>query len=211
MYYPYFKNLLDYTGALLLLVILCPILLVFSLILMIQNHGTPFFLQERNGKDERPFWVIKFKTMTDETDNDGNLLPNSKRLTPLGTIIRKSSIDELPQLFNILKGDMSFIGPRPLPARYLPYFTDEERVRFEVKPGISGLAQVSGRNLVHWDKRLSLDVEYVENLSFKTEVQILYKTIINVFNSEDLVVDPTTTMIDLDKLRNGSKRERVNS
>jgi len=209
MYYPYFKTLIDYTGALLLLVLLSPIVVVTSFLLAIQNKGTPFFLQERNGKDERVFKVIKFKTMTDEKDEEGKLLPNKDRLTPLGKIVRKSSIDELPQLFNILKGEMSFIGPRPLPTRYLPFFTDEERKRFLIKPGISGLAQVSGRNLVHWDRRLRLDVEYVENLSFRLDLEIFIKTLVNIVKRENLVVDPTTKMIDLDVLRRQNAKTEV--
>ena len=208
--YPFFKKIFDYIGAIVLLILFSPIIVVTSVLLMIQNHGTPFFLQERNGKNEKVFRVIKFKTMTDEKDADGNLLPNSERLTPLGRIIRTTSIDELPQLFNILKGDMSFIGPRPLPVRYLPYFTKEERRRFSIKPGISGLAQVSGRNLVQWDKRLSMDVEYVEKMSLKTDLSILYKTIINVLLRKNLVVDPTTTMIDLDVHRRQNEKEKVN-
>lgn len=207
--YPLFKKIFDYIGAVILVILFSPVIVVTSILLMIQNRGTPFFLQERNGKNEKVFNVIKFKTMTDEKDADGNLLPNSERLTPLGRIIRTTSIDELPQLFNILKGDMSFIGPRPLPVRYLPYFTKEERKRFSINPGISGLAQVSGRNLVHWDKRLSLDVEYVEKMSLKTDLVILYKTIINILNRKNLVVDPTTKMIDLDVLRRQSEKEKV--
>jgi len=207
MYFPYIKTLLDFAGALFLLILLCPVIVLVSVILMFQNKGTPFFHQKRNGKGEKVFSVIKFKTMTDETDANGNLLPNSKRLTPLGKIVRKTSIDELPQLFNILKGDMSFIGPRPLPVRYLPYFTKEERKRFLIKPGISGLAQVNGRNLVHWDKRLALDVEYVENVSFILDLKIFFKTIKNIFFRENLVVDPTTKMIDFDVLR---KQQSVN-
>lgn len=204
MYYPFFKNLIDYTGAFLLTIVLSPISIITSLVLMIQNWGSPFFLQERNGKNERVFKVIKFKTMTDETDEQGKLLPNSQRLTRLGKIVRKSSIDELPQLINILKGEMSFIGPRPLPVRYLPYFTDDERKRFLIKPGISGLAQISGRNLVHWDKRLRLDIEYVDNLSFLLDLKITVKTIINIIYRENLIVDPTGAMIDLDDYRKDS-------
>ena len=209
MYYPYFKILFDYFGALVLLLLLSPIIIVVSLLLMIQNWGTPFFLQERNGKNEEVFRVIKFKTMTDETDENGKLLPNSERLTVLGRKIRKTSIDELPQLFNILKGDMSFIGPRPLPVRYLPYFTEEERKRFEIKPGISGLAQVSGRNLVHWDKRLSLDVKYVNKMTFKMDLKIFFKTIKNIIFRENLVVDPTAKMVDLDELRKQSNKTKA--
>jgi undecaprenyl phosphate N,N'-diacetylbacillosamine 1-phosphate transferase len=207
--YPFFKSLFDYTGAILLSIILSPILIVVALLLSIQNRGTPFFLQDRNGKNEEVFKVIKFKTMTDETDEYGNLLPNSKRLTPLGKIIRKTSLDELPQLFNILKGDMSFIGPRPLPVRYLPYFKGRERKRFEIKPGISGLAQVFGRNLVHWDKRLALDADYVEKYSFMLDLKIFFKTIINIIKRENLVVDPTSKMEDLDELRKNETNNRV--
>lgn len=210
MYYPYFKTFFDYAGALFLLIMLSPVIVFTSVLLVIQNRGTPFFLQKRNGKNEKVFKVIKFKTMTDETDEEGRLLPNSERLTPLGSVIRKTSIDELPQLFNILKGDMSFIGPRPLPVRYLPYFRDEERDRFLIKPGISGLAQVSGRNLVHWDKRLGLDVEYVNNLSFRMDLKIFFKTIKNIIFRENLVVDPTAKMIDLDVSRKESKKTEAN-
>jgi len=210
MYHPYFKNLFDVFGALLLLVLLSPVLFIVSILLMIQNRGTPFFLQARNGKNEEVFRVIKFKTMTDETDENDVLLPNSERLTTLGRVIRKTSIDELPQLINILKGDMSFIGPRPLPVRYLPYFSARERKRFLIKPGISGLAQVSGRNLVHWDKRLALDVEYVENLTLGMDLKIFIKTIKNIIFRENLVVDPTAKMIDFDVLRRDEKRIEVN-
>ena len=209
MYHPFFKNIIDYFGALLLLVLLSPIMILVSILLIIQNAGTPFFLQERNGKNEEVFRVIKFKTMSDAKDKNGDLLPNSERLTTLGKIVRKTSIDELPQLFNILKGEMSFIGPRPLPVRYLPYFKEEERLRFSIKPGISGLAQVSGRNLVEWDKRLGLDVVYVKNLSFKTDIIILLKTITNVLSRENVVVDPTSKMIDLDVLRKDFKKDKV--
>lgn len=205
MYTSIFKPVLDIFGAVFLMLVLSPVFIITAILLMIQNGGTPFFRQERNGRNEQIFKVIKFKTMTDETDEEGNLLPNRDRLTPLGRVIRKTSIDELPQLLNILKGDMSFIGPRPLPVRYLPYFTERERARFNVTPGISGLAQVSGRNLVEWDQRLAYDVEYVKNLSFKIDVIIFLKTIKNVLYRENLVVDPTAKMIDLDVLRKQSK------
>lgn len=208
-YYPIIKHLFDFIGALLLLIILSPLMIAVAVLLTIQNRGTPFFKQERNGKDEHVFQVIKFKTMTDESDENGHLLPNSKRLTPVGKIIRKTSLDELPQLVNILKGEMSFIGPRPLPVRYLPYFRGRERKRFEIKPGISGLAQVSGRNLVHWDKRLALDADYVENLSFEMDLKIFFKTIINIIKRDNLVVDPTSKMVDLDELRKNESNNRI--
>ena len=200
-YESFFKRIFDLALSVFVLVLVSPLLIISAIVLYIQNSGEILFYQERPGYKERPFRIMKFKTMTDETDANGNLLPNSKRLTPLGKIVRKTSIDELPQLFNILKGDMSFIGPRPLPVRYLPYFTKEERKRFLIKPGISGLAQVNGRNLVHWDKRLALDVEYVENQTFGLDLKIFFRTIKNIFFRENLVVDPTTKMIDFDVLR----------
>lgn len=210
MYPTLFKKFFDYFGALLLSIGLSPIMILVAFLLWVQNRGNPFFLQERNGLNEKVFRVIKFKTMTDETGDNGELLPNSERLTPLGRIIRKTSIDELPQLINILKGDMSFIGPRPLPVRYLPYFSERERKRFLIKPGISGLAQVSGRNLVHWDKRLALDVEYVEKISFRLDAKIFLKTIKNILIKKNLVVDPTTKMIDFDTLRRDKNKMKVN-
>lgn len=207
MYILIVKPLFDIFGALLLFILLSPLFFLVLFLLAIQNNGYPFFFQERNGKSGKTFKVIKFKTMNDAVDINGKLLPNSKRLTPIGKLIRSTSLDELPQFINILKGDMSFIGPRPLPVRYYPFFKEQERKRFNVTPGISGLAQVSGRNLLDWDSRLALDVKYVENQSFKLDVWIFFKTIKNVLFKENLVIDPTTKMIDLDVLRKDMKNE----
>ena len=208
MYKTFVKPFFDFIGALLLFILLSPIFLMVLTVLSIQNKGYPFFLQQRNGKCGMTFKVIKFKTMTDAVDANGKLLPNSQRLTPIGKIIRSTSLDELPQFVNILKGDMSFIGPRPLPVRYYSFFKEQERKRFKVKPGISGLAQVSGRNLLDWDNRLALDVKYVENQSFKLDIWIFLKTIKNVLFKENLVIDPTTKMIDLDVLRKNMVNEK---
>lgn len=201
MYVRIIKPFFDYLGAIILFVLTLPLFLIILILLLIQNKGNPFFIQERNGKDGKVIKVIKFRTMTDAVDDMGNLLPNSARLTPLGKIIRKTSLDELPQLINILKGEMSFIGPRPLPLRYFPYFSENERKRFLVLPGISGLAQVEGRNTINWDHRFLLDVKYVETISFKVDLYIFIKTIINVIRSKNVKVDPTISMMDFDDFR----------
>ncbi len=195
------KSILDYFAALLALIFFSPILIIFSILLFFANKGKPFFYQTRPGKDENLFKIIKFKTMTDKKDAAGNLLPDKNRLTTIGKIVRKTSIDELPQLINILKGDMSFIGPRPLLVRYLPHYTEKEKLRHSVKPGITGLAQVSGRNVLNWDDRLQKDVEYVENLTLRLDFKIFFKTIKNVLASKDIVVDPSSIMDDLEKIR----------
>ncbi|NER11539.1 Sugar transferase involved in LPS biosynthesis (colanic, teichoic acid) [Muriicola jejuensis] len=201
MYEAIFKRLGDIFFSLLLLVLLSPIIVIFILILLFVNKGKPFFFQRRPGKDEKVFTIIKFKTMTDEKDADGILLPNALRVTPIGNFIRKTSIDELLQLVNVLKGDMSLIGPRPLLIKYLPYYTQEEKLRHSVRPGITGLAQVSGRNLLEWDSRLALDVKYVKELSFYNDIMILIRTVLKVFDSKDVVLDQSETMPDLDVFR----------
>ncbi len=165
------------------------------------NKGKPFFVQERPGKNEKIFSIVKFKTMNDLTDDQGNLLPDRERLTPVGSFVRKTSLDELPQLINVIKGEMSFIGPRPLLIRYLPFYKEEERKRHSIRPGITGLAQVSGRNLLNWDDRLGLDVEYVKQVSFILDLKIVLRTIKNVLTSKDIAVDPQSVMIDLDDER----------
>ena len=170
-----------------------------SLILIIVNKGAGvFFYQMRPGKNEVIFKAVKFKSMTEECDRNGNLLSNAERLTKFGKFIRSTSIDELPQLFNILKGDMSFIGPRPLLIKYLPFYTDNERKRHSVRPGITGLAAINGRNLIDWDTRLKFDVLYVENISFWGDVKIVFKTIQNVLTAKDIVIDTNQELKDLD-------------
>ena len=201
MYQLFFKHIIDFIGAIALLVILSPIFIVVMIILWVSNNGTPFFVQTRPGKNEKRIEVLKFKTMNDKKDENNILLPDSERLTPIGSFIRKTSLDELPQLINVLKGDMSFIGPRPLLVRYLPYYTKKERIRHSIKPGITGLAQVSGRNLLNWNSRLEKDVIYAENISFSLDLKILFQTIKNVITSKDVVVDPNSVIEDLDESR----------
>jgi lipopolysaccharide/colanic/teichoic acid biosynthesis glycosyltransferase len=195
------KPILDFLISLLAILILSPIILVTTILLAFANNGKPFFIQKRPGKKERIFNIIKFKTMTDKTDSDGHLLPDSDRITSIGKIVRKSSIDEIPQLFNVLKGDMSIIGPRPLLPQYLPYYTKEERKRHNVRPGITGLAQVNGRNFLDWEPRLKLDVEYINTVSFKVDFNIFLKTIYKVLASKDISVDATKSQPYLDELR----------
>ncbi|MBQ6649354.1 MAG: sugar transferase [Muribaculaceae bacterium] len=197
MYKNFFKRVLDFCISLVALICLSPILLVVTIWLHFANKGAGvFFFQDRPGKDEKIFKVIKFKSMTDERDADGNLLDDDLRITKAGKFVRSTSIDELPQLINILKGDMAFVGPRPLLPRYLPYYTDRERLRHTVRPGMTGLAQVNGRNKMDWNSRLELDAQYVENLSFINDMKIVYKTILNVINRKDIEVVPSGMYLD---------------
>lgn len=195
------KPLLDFLISLLAILILSPAIIITTVLLALANNGKPFFIQKRPGKNERIFNIIKFKTMTDKKDSDGNLLPDSDRITSIGKIVRKTSIDEIPQLFNVLKGDMSIIGPRPLLPQYLPYYTEEECKRHNVRPGITGLAQVNGRNFLDWEPRLKLDVEYVNTVSPRVDFNIFLKTIYKVLASKDIAVDATKAQPYLDELR----------
>lgn len=187
--YKYFKRFFDFCFALTALLCLSPVLLIITIWLHFANKGAGvFFYQLRPGKDERIFKVIKYKSMTDERDDDGNLLPDAKRLTSVGRFIRATSIDELPQLLNVLKGDMALIGPRPLLVEYLPYYTERERLRHTVRPGITGYTQVHGRNNLSWDERLEMDAYYVEHVSFTMDFKIFFKTIYNVIARKDVQV-----------------------
>jgi len=187
LYRKYFKRPLDFILALFGLIILSPVMLVIAILVRI-NLGSPvIFKQQRPGLNEKIFTMYKFRTMTDERDEYGNLLSDEKRLTPFGRFLRSSSLDELPELWNILKGDMSFVGPRPLLIRYLPYYNEAERMRHTVRPGLTGLSQVNGRNLLEWDKRLELDVQYAQNISFFQDVLIILRTITNVLQRKDIV------------------------
>lgn len=178
MYKHFFKRFFDFWIALIALICLSPILLIVTIWLHFANKGAgAFFFQERPGKDSKLFKIVKFKTMTDERDADGNLLPDTERLTKVGRFIRSTSIDELPQLFNVLKGDMALIGPRPLLPKYLPLYSKEQARRHDVRPGISGWAQCNGRNGISWTKKFELDVWYVDHLSFITDLKIIYLTI----------------------------------
>ena len=192
MYKHFFKRVIDFTIALVALLVIWPILLIIYIWLTIANKGAgALFYQERPGKDEKIFRVMKFKSMTDERDADGNLLPDKDRITAVGRFVRKTSIDELPQLINVLKGDMALIGPRPLLPEYLPYYTEREKLRHTVRPGISGWAQVNGRNNVTWDQKLELDAYYVEHLSLWMDIKVLLTTIKNVLGGKDVNVVPS--------------------
>lgn len=194
MYKHYFKRVLDFCISLIALICISPILLVVTIWLHFANKGAgAFFLQERPGKDAKIFKVIKFKTMTDERDADGNLLPDKVRLTKVGRFVRSTSIDELPQLVNVLKGDMALIGPRPLRTYYLPLYSEEQRHRHDVRPGITGWAQVNGRNNISWTKKFELDVWYVRHLSFLLDVRILFMTVKKVFIREGISKDGMAT------------------
>lgn len=197
MYKKIIKPALDFLIALIVFILLSPIFVVVTVGLWFANGGKPFFYQLRPGKGERIFKIIKFKTMNDHRDANGQLLPDAERLTKIGTFVRKTSLDEIPQLLNVLKGDMSLIGPRPLLVKYLPYYSKREQLRHTVRPGITGLAQVNGRNKLNWDDRLELDAQYVENLSFLLDIKILFRTIVNVLLRKDIAVG----YIDLDDYR----------
>ena len=202
MYKNFFKRLIDFTLSLIGFIIISPIFIVVWIWLTIANKGAgALFFQERPGKDEKIFKVIKFKTMTDERDASGNLLPDAERLTSVGKFVRSTSLDEIPQLLNVIKGDMSLIGPRPLLVRYIPYYNEREKIRHTVRPGITGWAQVNGRNTVNWDERLEMDVVYVENISFKLDCKILLKTISNVIQRKDIVIIPGEMFTTLDNYR----------
>lgn len=186
MYVLYFKPLFDFILALLLLVVFSPLLCVIFVFLTIVNKGRPIFFQIRPGYHGKPFGIIKFKTMTDKKGENGELLPDNKRLTKIGKILRKTSLDELPQLLNVLKGDLSLVGPRPLLMDYLSKYNKEQARRHDVKPGITGWAQVNGRNTIAWKDKFEMDVHYVDNIGFFLDVKILIKTIVNVFTAKDV-------------------------
>ncbi|MDY0781373.1 sugar transferase [Tenacibaculum sp. IB213877] len=194
LYKKIIKRFLDFIIAFLGFIILSPVFLIVTIGLFFANQGEPFFFQKRPGKNERIFKVIKFKTMNDRKDNQGNLLPDEARLTPVGSFVRKTSLDEIPQLLNVLKGDMSLIGPRPLLVEYLSRYNKEQKRRHNVRPGITGLAQVNGRNAISWEKKFEYDVKYVDNLSFLLDVKIFLKTFLKVFKSEGINQKGQVTM-----------------
>ena len=189
LYNKYIKRILDILISLTFIILFSWLYLILVILVRIKLGSPVLFCQERPGYNEKIFKLYKFRTMTDKRDEKGNLLPDSERLTKFGSMLRSTSLDELPEMFNILKGDMSLIGPRPLLVEYLPYYTEEERMRHSVRPGLTGLAQVSGRNYLAWDKRLARDVEYVNHISFIMDVRIIIKTIMVVFKKEDVSVD----------------------
>ena len=198
MYRHFFKRLLDVVLAVLALAILSPIFLITLVLLAIQNGGKPFFFQERPGKNQRAFRIIKFKSMNDRTDAEGNLLPDFQRMTPIGRLVRKLSIDELPQLINVLKGEMSLIGPRPLLFKYIPLYSPQQNRRHEVKPGSTGWAQVNGRNAISWKRKFELDTHYVDHVSLGLDLKILYLTVIKVLKSADINQSENRPMMPFD-------------
>ena len=199
MYKNCFKRVIDFVIVLMALLVIWPFLLIIYIWLTIANKGAgAFFFQERPGKDGKIFKVIKFKTMTDERDAEGNLLPDADRLTKVGKFVRSTSIDELPQLINVLKGDMALIGPRPLLVQYLPLYSKEQARRHEVRPGISGWAQCHGRNAISWTRKFELDVWYVDNISLLTDIKIILLTIKKVLMRADINSDNDATMEDFD-------------
>lgn len=209
MYAKCFKRVIDFVLSLLAIIIFSPILLILIILGVVFMGGNPFFTQERPGKDEKIFRLIKFRTMDNRKDKDGKLLPDDIRLNKYGRFLRSTSLDELPELLNILKGDMSIIGPRPLMVRYLSYYTDEERKRHSVRPGLSGYAQVHGRNNVDWAERMKMDVYYAEHVSFKMDLKILFETILIVIKREGISVEDMTNFDDFRKKQwEDQKREK---
>ncbi|WP_294773297.1 sugar transferase [uncultured Eubacterium sp.] len=201
MIYKYIKRILDIISSLLAIIILSPLLGVLTVIGAFEMKGNPFFTQERPGKDEKIFKLVKFRTMTNAKDKDGNLLSDADRLTRYGKFLRNTSLDELPELFNILKGDMSVIGPRPLLVQYLPYYTEEERHRHDVRPGLTGWAQVNGRNNITWEEKFAWDVKYVNEMNLILDIKILFQTVFNVLKRDDVVVDSYEVEPNLDDVR----------
>lgn len=194
MYKSFFKRLLDFTASLIGFILLSPIFIIVMIGLFFANQGKPFFFQTRPGKNERLFNIIKFKTMNDKKDVAGNLLSDSERLTKIGSFVRKTSLDEIPQLLNVIKGDMSLIGPRPLLVQYLPLYNDFQKQRHNIRPGITGWAQINGRNAIGWSQKFEYDVWYVANCSFMLDLKILFLTVKKVFVSEGISQEGEATM-----------------
>lgn len=201
LYEKYVKRALDLSLSSIAIILLSPLMITLTGVGAVKVQGNPFFTQERPGRGEKIFKLIKFRTMTNEKSEDGEFLPDEVRLIPYGKFLRKTSLDELPELLNICKGDMSIVGPRPLLVRYLPYYTEREHKRHLVRPGLTGLAQVNGRNALAWDSRLAMDVDYVENISFANDLKIVLKTIKKVIKREGIADAGHFEMKDLDKER----------
>lgn len=208
MYKYFFKRLFDILISGIGLIVISPVLLVLAILVRVKLGSPVIFKQERPGFHEKIFTLKKFRTMTDERDEEGKLLPDAQRLTKFGKFLRSTSLDELPELWNIFCGDMSLIGPRPLLISYLPYYTEREKLRHTVRPGLTGLAQISGRNLLEWDKRLEKDAEYVENLSLGLDIKIFFLTIKKVFVREDVVVDTNQVEGNLAEIRKAERESK---
>lgn len=194
MYRKYIKRLLDFIVSLLALIILSPVLLITALLVRIKLGSPVIFKQKRPGLNEKIFTLYKFRTMTDKKDDDGNLLPDSERLTKFGKILRSTSLDELPELINILKGDMSIVGPRPLLVEYLELYNEEQKHRHDVRPGLTGLAQVNGRNAISWEDKFKEDIKYIEKISLIEDIKIILKTVVKVFKREGISQQENDTM-----------------
>lgn len=207
MYRKCIKRLLDIILSGIAIIILSPIMLFVAIFVRIKLGSPVLFIQERPGKDEKLFCLYKFRTMTDKRNEYGNLLPDEDRLTSFGRLLRSTSLDELPELINIFKGDMSIVGPRPLLTRYLPYYRQEERIRHIVRPGLTGLAQINGRNNLGWDERLRLDIEYVKQISLFNDIKIIIATFVKVLKRSDIVSGDQLVMQDLDQERKGNCEE----
>lgn len=197
IYKKYFKRPLDFVLSFIAIILLSPVFIIVAILVRIKLGSPVLFTQMRPGKDEKIFKMYKFRTMTDQKDENSNFLPDSVRLTKFGKMLRSTSLDELPELFNILKGDMSIVGPRPLLVQYLPYYTQKERDRHSVRPGLSGLAQINGRNNLNWEKRLNLDIEYVNNICFINDISIIFKTIIKTIKRDDITITDQSFLKDL--------------
>lgn len=206
--YRYIKRCFDFFSSLLALLLLAPLLLVVMILIRFKLGGPVFFTQDRPGMGGKAFKMIKFRSMTNERDEQGEFLPDQLRITTLGRFLRRTSLDELPELFNVLRGDMSLIGPRPLLMKYLPFYTEREMKRHQVRPGITGWAQVNGRNLLNWDKRLEMDVEYVETMSFGLDIRILFKTVGEVLGQHDVLEVSSETVPDFDDYRKSTQSQK---
>lgn len=201
IYRRFVKRPMDFILSLIAIIVLSPIFIVVAILVRTKLGSPVLFKQKRPGLNEEIFMMYKFRTMTDETDKNGNLLPDSVRLTKFGRLLRSTSLDELPELFNILKGDMSIIGPRPLAVQYLPYYTEQERIRHTVRPGLSGLAQINGRNTVSWEQRFSYDIKYVTNITFIGDIKIIFGTILKSIKRADIGERGVDSPPDFDKYR----------
>lgn len=211
MYAKYIKRILDFVLSLLAIIILFPAILIIAILVRIKLGSPILFKQKRPGKDEKIFILYKFRTMTDKKDEEGNLLPDEQRLIKFGKLLRSTSLDELPELINILKGDMSIVGPRPLLVEYLPYYTEEEKHRHDVRPGLTGLAQISGRNSIGWEEKFKEDVEYIKTISFIKDFKIIFKTVEKVFKREGINQENNATMSNLKEERERMLNERINT
>ena len=212
MYAKYIKRTLDLILSLMVLIILIPLMSIIYILVKIKLGSPVIFKQQRPGKDEKIFTLYKFRTMTDNKDENGNLLPDSERLTKFGKLLRSTSLDELPELINIIKGDMAIVGPRPLLVKYLPYYTEEEKHRHDVRPGLTGLAQICGRNNLDWNERFEMDLKYVNSISFKEDLIIIFKTISSVLKHNDIEVPRESHDLDaIRKIKGEEKDEYINN